>query len=355
LRKDKENIIYLLISLIILLMPVFILRNEQQISTSRIILEWIRILPFFFIFIFNNAVLVPVFLFKKKQAWYFVLLSISIIVIAWLGDYTRFLNEFIRPEGSPPDIAPDFGHLPPPSRIEGELSPWQRITDTIILGFMVAGFNTALKLILKSKEDEKQREEQQKIILQTELSFLRQQISPHFFMNTLNNIHALIDIEKTQAQEAVIQLSHLMRYLLTESQHGTAVLKDEFDFLNSFIDLMRLRYSERVEIFVDLDIHEPERKIHPSLFVSLVENAFKYGVSYSKPSAIFIQAKTSANTLIFSVKNNKFHNATKPSTGLGLENLRKQLALLYGTNFSLEIQETADIYHVELKIPFADD
>lgn len=355
MRKDKENIIYLLISLIILLMPVFILRNEQQLTTSRIIMEWIRILPFFFIFIFNNAVLIPVYLFKKKQALYFVLLSISIIVIAWLGDYTRYFNEFIRSEGPPPDVAPDFGHMLPPIGIERELSPWQRITDTIILGYMVAGFNTAMKLILKSKEDEKQHEEQQKIMLQTELSFLRQQISPHFFMNTLNNIHALIDIEKTQAQEAVIQLSRLMRYLLTESQNGTAVLKDELDFLNSFIDLMRLRYSDRVEISVDLNIDMPERKIHPLLFVSLVENAFKYGVSYSKPSAISIQAKTSANALVFSVKNRKFQETTESGTGLGLENLRKQLALLYGSNFSLEILETADIYHVELKIPFADD
>lgn len=352
MRKVKENIIYILISLIILLMPVFILRNEQQLTTPRIIMEWIRILPFFFIFIFNNAVLVPVYLFKKKQAQYLVLLSISIILIAWMGDYTRYLNEYFRLEGRPPD----FAHLPPPIEIEEEVSsPWQRITDTIILGYMVAGFNTAMKLILKSKEDEKQHEEQQKIMLQTELSFLRQQISPHFFMNTLNNIHALIDIEKTQAQEAVIQLSRLMRYLLTESQNGTAVLKDELDFLNSFIDLMRLRYSDRVDISIDLNIDMPERKIHPLLFVSLVENAFKYGVSYSKPSAIFIQAKTSVNALVFSVKNKKFSEAPESGTGLGLENLRKQLALLYGNNFSLEIQETADIYHVELKIPFAND
>lgn len=357
MRKNKENIIYLLISLFVLLMPVFILRNEQQLTTPRIIMEWIRILPFFFIFIFNNAVLVPVYLFKKKQAQYFVFLTISIIVIACLGDFTRYFNEFIRFEvSSSPNIAPNFDNLSPPIKSGGEFSPWQRITDTIILGYMVAGFNTAMKLILKSKEDEKQHEERQKIMLQTELSFLRQQISPHFFMNTLNNIHALIDIEKTKAQAAVIKLSKLMRYLLTESQYGKASIKDEFDFLSSYIDLIRLRCSDRIKISVDLNVDEHDKKIPSLLFVSLVENAFKYGISYSNPSFISIWAKNQNNKLIFNVKNS-ISPEKKSETGIGVghENLRKQLSLIYGTNFKFEIHETKEVYNVQLQIPLEND
>jgi hypothetical protein len=360
--KKNENLIYMLIWLMVLALPVFTLRGEQNFNWTRVLLEWVRISPFLLVFILNNNILVPRFLLQKKQTKYIIYLSVTIVCIAFLFDYTRYLKDYLIPEGPQPfngnwpfDQPPGPGdHLPHRPEM-GHLSLWARVFDRVIFSFLVVGFNTAVKLIFRRHEEEKNSEEQQKIHLQTELSFLRQQVSPHFFMNTLNNIHALIDIEKGQAQEAVIQLSHLMRYLLTGSQSGTAVLKDELDFLHSFINLMRLRYSERVEITVDLDVDHPERKIHPLLFVALVENAFKYGVSYSKPSAISIQAKTSNNELTFSVKNSKFQEATESGTGLGLENLRKQLALLYGTNFSLEIHETANSYHVELKIPFADD
>ena len=171
-------------------------------------------------------------------------------------------------------------------------------------------------------------------------------------MNTLNNIHALIDIDTNQAQVAVIKLSKLMRYLLTESQQGKAPIKDEFDFLNSYIDLMRLRYSDRVKISVELNVEKPEKKIPSLLFVSLVENAFKYGVSYSKPSFITIWSKTTNEELIFSVKNSiSPEKSLEPGTGVGLENLRKQLSLIYGSNFKFEVQEIEEVYQVLLQIP----
>lgn len=358
-RGKSENLIYLFIWIIVLALPVFTLRGEANFNWTRVVTEWIRIFPFLLIFVLNNRLLVPALLFQKKHLQYLAFLTLAVVLISFLFDYTKvFLDYFMMNDPvpfrspAPFDQPPGFDRMPPPREELEHLAFWGRSIDRIVFSYLVAGFNTAVKLVFRSQEEEKKIEEQKKIHLQTELSFLRQQISPHFFMNTLNNIHALIDIDTNQAQVAVIKLSKLMRYLLTESQQGKAPIKDEFDFLNSYIDLMRLRYSDRVKISVELNVEKPEKKIPSLLFVSLVENAFKYGVSYSKPSFITIWSKTTNEELIFSVKNSiSPEKSLEPGTGVGLENLRKQLSLIYGSNFKFEVQEIEEVYQVLLQIP----
>lgn len=361
-KKHRENLIYLSIWLTVFALPVFTLRGESNFSWERVIIEWFRILPFLLIFILNNNGLVPFFLFRKKNLQYLLILTIAVVLISLLFDNFRHIQEYLMPE-RPPHFGNNdlFDRPPPPGKRMPKPEPYSlsimgRLIDRIIISYLVVGFNTAVKFVFKHQEEEKKQEEQKKIHLQTELSFLRQQISPHFFMNTLNNIHALIEIEASHAQAAIIKLSKLMRYLLTESQQGKAYIKDEFDFLNSYIDLMRLRYSDRVKISVDLNIDDARKKIPTLLFVSLVENAFKYGISYSKPSFITIWAKMQNNKLIFNVKNSKSpEKSLESGTGVGLENLRKQLSLLFGANFSFEIQETDEIFNVQLQIPLEND
>lgn len=147
----------------------------------------------------------------------------------------------------------------------------------------------------------------------------------------------------------------MMRYLL-ESQNENVCIEEEFDFLKSYIALMQLRYSERVKVFVDLSVSFPEKKIPPFLFISLVENAFKYGVNQSSDTNIDIAAKTDTNYLIFHIKNSKYpENHKQQTTGVGLKNLQKQLTLLYGVNYRLSIVETDAEFNVSLKIPLQND
>ena len=187
--------------------------------------------------------------------------------------------------------------------------------------------------------------------LTTELSLLRQQISPHFIMNTLNNIHALIGIDQDKAQESVIQLSQLMRKLLSGVEKGNSTVINELEFLESYIELMKLRIFDTVKVEVDFNVSQPDKEIPPLLFVSLVENAFKYSVSYSKKSYIIIKAKTEEGMLRFSVQNSKHSDNKKTGTGLGLKNLKKQLSLLYDNNYLFEINETDSEFYVKLNIP----
>lgn len=350
-KIGRENLIYLLIWLIVLTLPIFTLRGTGDYSWTSVWMEWIRISPFILIFFMNSCVLVPRLLFRKKNLQYILYLSLIIVALSFLSDFTSYFRELLLPNDPPPFN----GHGMPPRGIE-QSSYGARIFDRILLSYLVVGFNTAVKLIFKRQEDEKANEEVQRMHLQTQLSFLRQQISPHFFMNTLNNIHALIEYDYRLAQVSVIKLSKLMRYLLTESQHGVATLKDEFEFLNAYIDLMRLRFSERVQIKIEWNFDNPERKIHSLLFVSLVENAFKYGVDHVGESTITILAETVDDKLILYVENNKFPKIQHEfSSGLGLENLKKQLKLLYSDNFELSIWTTEDHFYVQLTIPLEDD
>jgi len=356
-KTGRENLIYFLIWIIVLALPVFRLIGEGGFNWISIWLEWIRISPFMLVFFLNNYVLVPLLLFRKSNLKYLLYVSLIIVAISFLSDFTNYLRDFLLPNNIPPfrNLPPE-GHGTPHTRGMEQSTYGARVFDRTLLSYLVVGFNTAVKFIFKRQEDEKNNEELQKMHLQTELSFLRQQISPHFFMNTLNNIHALIEYDYRLAQVSVIKLSKLMRYLLTESQEGVATLGDEFEFLNAYVDLMRLRFSERVQIKIDWHFDNPDRKIHSLLFVSLVENAFKYGVNHSGASIITILAETVDDKLILYVENDKFPEiVNESSTGLGLENLKKQLNLLYTDNFELSIWSTDNHFYVQLTIPLEND
>ncbi len=348
LKNKSENIIYLIIWLIVLFLPVFTLQGARNFSQTRVYMEWIRMLPFLFIFIINNSVLVPKLLLNKKTVFYGISVLVLVVGVTLASQYLRYIQNLVLEwqQQSPRQYL---------FRSQGKTFEYRMATN-ILISFLVIGFNNAIKLLIKREKEEKLREQKDKVHLQTELSFLRNQISPHFFMNTLNNIHALIKFDADQAQKSVIQLSTLMRHLLNESKSGTATIQTEFEFIKSYVDLMRIRYSDKVKITVELDVAESDRIIPSMLFVSLVENAFKYGIDYTKSSYVSIVARLENDELFFEVKNSKAQqNKEEVNTGVGLVNLEKQLVLLYGTNYSLDITNGDLEYIVNLKIPLNDD
>ncbi|MBQ9560959.1 MAG: histidine kinase [Prevotella sp.] len=167
---------------------------------------------------------------------------------------------------------------------------------------------------------------------EAELRGLRNQISPHFLLNTLNNIYALAAISPERAQSAVMQLSHMLRHMLYDNQSEMVTLRSEADFIRSYVDLMKLRLSSnvKVETVIDIDDH-PDTLIAPLLFISLVENAFKHGVSPTQPCLINIRLSADAATVTCSITNS---NHPKQSTdrsghGIGLANVRQRLDMVY--------------------------
>ncbi len=346
ISRKPENIIYLLIWIMVFIGPLFTAKsNNEELNWMRILIEWIRLSPFLIIFFVNNAVLSPYLLLKKKLLYYLLAVTVLVIVVVTLSPHMRLFINWIM------DNYDGMRFQRRPLKTRSDL-----LGERAIISILVVGMNNTIKLLIQRQKEDKQHEEQKKLLLQTELSFLRNQISPHFFMNTLNNIHALIEIDPDKAGKSVIQLSELMRHMLSEANRKKATIKSEFDFLTSYINLMKLRCSKRVKIDVDFKVADNERLIPSFLFVSLVENAFKYGVDYSNPSFISISADIVDNSLRFRSSNSiNSQSRIGQTTGLGLDNLRKQLDLLYKGDYTLEISEKEDQFSVYLKIPLDDD
>jgi sensor histidine kinase YesM len=345
ISSKTENIIYLLIWILVFTGPLLTMQsNYGEVNWTRLYVGWIRLTPFIVIFIVNTAILAPYLLLKKRLLLYLAAVTVLATVVVLLSTNLQVPVNWVV-EHSNESMFPRR-LLKVRSSLLGERA---------LMSILVIGINNSIKLLIQQQKGDKQHEEQKKLLLQTELSFLRNQISPHFFMNTLNNIHALIAIDPDKAGNAVIQLSELMRHMLREANKKMETIKAEFDFLDSYINLMKLRCSKRVRIDVSFNLDDSERLIPSFLFVSLVENAFKYGVDYSKPSFISISAEIVDQNLIFKTSNSKnSKDGLRRTTGLGLDNLRKQLDLLYKKDYSLAISDEENQFSVYLKIPLND-
>jgi sensor histidine kinase YesM len=199
---------------------------------------------------------------------------------------------------------------------------------------------------------EKAETEKQKENLKTELAFLRSQISPHFLFNVLNNIVALVRLNSDKLEPTILKLSTLLQYMLYETDEEKVILKSEIDYLQSYIDLQKLRFGDRLTITRDLQIKEDWHAIEPMLLIPFVENAFKHGTGMIEEPLIEISLETYERQLIFKVKNKylKDDNAKDKSSGIGLANVKRRLELLYHENHSLTIDKTDLWFTVILKL-----
>lgn len=223
-------------------------------------------------------------------------------------------------------------------------------------GLMLMGLNLGVKLYFKTQEDREQRERLEKQDLERQLEYLRYQVNPHFFMNTLNNIHALVDINPERAKTTIVELSKMMRYILYEGDKKYIPVQREALFLNNYIELMRLRYSSRVSISLDMPEMMPDVMLPPLLLIIFVENAFKHGVSYAAPSFIDIKVEVTQDKLKFRCRNSRQEqkpDEKKKKGGVGLANARRRLDLLFPNRYNLEIKENDKEYDVQLEIPLS--
>ena len=172
-------------------------------------------------------------------------------------------------------------------------------------------------------------------------------------MNTLNNIHALVDIEPSKAQETIRELSKMMRFVLYESDKSGVPLKKELEFIRTYIKLMELRFTDKVKITVEMPSDVPDKTIPPLMLISFIENAFKHGVSYQHESFIDVKVETEPEQLMFTCRNSKADKPNEEKGGVGLANVKQRLNLLYGHRYKLHIHDTADSYNVELTIPLS--
>lgn len=261
---------------------------------------------------------------------------------------TAPLIQFKRP--APPTAEEDVKKPPrKPDRDKGPATPIGLVH--VAMAVMLCGLNVGVKFFFKSKRDEIERMETERHQLKKELEFLTYQISPHFFMNTLNNIHVLIDIDPVKAKFAVIELSKMLRYALYEGNTTTVKLCQEVDCIRHYIELMKLRFTPKVDIATSLPSDTQNGVIPPMLLLTFIENAFKHGISYRKQSFIHIVVSVEDNQILFACVNSIAPRQTESKGGVGLENVKKRMELIYKDNYSLDIKSENSVFTVRLSLP----
>jgi two-component sensor histidine kinase len=294
------------------------------------------------VFYINYFLLIEKVLFKRKIGkffWY------NLFLILVLGATVHFWQESTMQ-------LPLHGKIPPPEVFH---NPWFFLIRDIITLLVISTLSIAVKMTAKWYTSEVDRQEEEKKRTEAELKNLRQQLNPHFLFNTFNNIYALIGISPDKAQEAMLELSKLLRYVLYDNSSEHVLLKHELDFIINYVELMRIRLTDDVDIKLDINISENNTsEIAPMLFISLIENAFKHGISPNQKSFIHINFGLIDNNKLTCTINNSYfpkdqHDMT--GSGIGLENLRRRLELLYPENHEFQTGELNGIYYSHIVIP----
>ena len=293
--------------------------------------------------------LIPRFYLRNRKASYFLIL-ILLIILTYLLTY--LINDVLLFD---PVMDAKFKEAFNKLEQSGNFKTFKAfgLINHVLTSILISGFAMGLGVMEKLKQNEKRQKELEKEKLHSELAFLKNQVSPHFFFNTLNNIYSLIGIDGPTAQESVLKLSKLMRYLLYESEHGETQMSHEIDFMNNYIDLMKLRLSPRVELQIDFPKDFTDFTIPPLLFVPFIENAFKHGVSSRDRSFINIRMTIDPEQLSFTAENS-IGKSSQPGdlqhSGIGLENVRKRLNLLFPGQHKLVVDQSETNFRVELSI-----
>jgi two-component system LytT family sensor kinase len=341
--------------MIILLIPLYIFNKEVHPRVFQLPRFYLQTLIFIILFYLNFFWLVPRMWLKGRKLR-FVLASAGLILffLAVLVPVEKYGYQAQRPFVPEPanNLSYEKRPVPPPG------FHWSFfLYNYLFTSILISGFCVGLRVTEQLSENEDRTKELEKEKLNSELAMLKNQISPHFFFNTLNNIYSLIAINTEDAQDSVLKLSKLMRYLLYESEQSHILLSREIEFMTHYIDLMKLRLSEKVRLDVNFPVEYKDVNIPPLLFIPFMENAFKHGISYRESSFINISLAAGENAIEFRCVNRigaKGIGQQENGYGIGLENVVRRLNLLFPGRHELKILEENQEYSVNLNIQLND-
>ena len=360
-QRKYENLTYLALWGMLFAVPVLSLYirtvNDPYYTFNwdELLMIWRQFGMFFLVFLIHNFFLAPLLVYRQKRVLY--ICSIAVITTLFLVfqcshkpmEENRPPREHI--EMMPPPFPEERAHHRPPHHKKPPVFMGEHDIVALIILLLMLGMNLGIKYYFKSRHDAKQLMALEKENLEQQLEYLKYQINPHFFMNTLNNIHALVDIDPEKAKDTILELSKMMRFVLYEGDKKGVPLTREFDFIRHYISLMRLRYTDKVEVIVDLPIETPDYELPPLMLITFIENAFKHGISYQHESFVHVKAAIKNGRLHFECHNSKADKPNEENGGVGLANVKQRLNLIYGENYTLNIQDEPDTYNVKLEIP----
>lgn len=215
------------------------------------------------------------------------------------------------------------------------------------------GISTCFRLLSDYQREHRLQNEQEKVRLQSELSFLRSQISPHFMFNLMNSLAALARKKSDLLEPMIVKMSDLLRYMLYDSDGTKIQLDKEINYLKSYVDLQQMRFGNKVKVEMDFNATTANLALEPMLLIPFVENAFKHGTGLIRQPAIQIALSTTPKTIRFRVQNRfnkEFTDAKDNSSGIGLANVKRRLELLYPETHTLKITQEEDLFITDLEI-----
>ena len=288
---------------------------------------------------FANFYLLGPYLFFKRCYWMFVLINLGLI----LGLNSQFFMVYYYRNNIP--------NMP-----EMDANMWigffSGFLMFLVLNCVIVAVAIGIRHFIRTRQIRQQLKEEKAKNTEAELAWLKNQINPHFLFNTLNNISSLTQIDPDAAQDAIAQLSDLLRYAMYETNKKTVPIQGEVEFMRNYISLMKLRCNEMTTVNVQWSIVNGQSEVAPLLFISLIENAFKHGVSSSRSSTIDISLEQKDNSVVFTCDNTNYpkDDADRSGSGIGLENTRRRLDLMYANRYSWQQWLENDIYHVCIKL-----
>ena len=349
-QTKQETIVYTIVWILLFLSPLVSLLTNTETNPDP---SWVKrslmdaygsILVFFIVFLIHNHLLAPIIV-KHKRITLYLVCCIALVAIFQLSQCAH------KPDGRPLTSLNMSETPPPPPPPNGPPPVDKHDLSMFFIVTLMIGANLGVKYYFLNEEEKKHQAKLKEQSLKQELDYLRYQINPHFIMNTLNNIHALVDIDPEQAKDSIVDMSRMMRYLLYDSDNQYVTLNNVVTFLNKYLNLMKLRYTDQVTLNLNVPKSPSEDiVVAPLVFIPFVENAFKHGVSYNKPSVIDISIEKKDDRLVFHSSNTK-NNVKHEFGGVGLNNVTKRLELIYGNDYTLDIKDEDETYSVTLDLP----
>lgn len=317
-RESLFIIINVLACVLIFALPLLLNpRNMHPLSWSGYIGFLVPVMVYVVVFYLNFLLFIPKLVAGKRIGVYIVVNVTVALVLAcllqiWHGYY--FTN-----------IMTDV----PPRPYRGFV--WQFVLRDFAVMMLVASLALGVRMTMAWTRAENEKVKMEAVASEAELKNLKSQLNPHFLFNTLNNIYSLMSVNPDAAKDSILELSKILRYVLCEDDEKAVPLSSELSFTKNYIELMKLRLTDKVKLSVDIRDTDSGLMIAPLVFISLVENAFKHGVSQDESSFIDISIGLEGNTVRCVVRNSLHpkSDGDRSGSGIGIENLKKRLSLIY--------------------------
>jgi len=297
------------------------------------------------VFYVNTELLIPELYLKKKYLYYFLSIALLFAAVFFLSPFDHLLSF----HSSPPHPKPSPFQMGPPPHDRGH----PKIDMVSIVVFLMTwSFSTALQIIKQWRNTERRALQAETDKVNAELSFLKAQINPHFLFNTLNNIYSMAVSKSEDTATAIMKLSNIMRYVTDEAGNDFVPLRDEVNCAADYIDLQKMRLNEKVRVEFSVNGELNTKQIAPLIFMTFIENVFKYGISSHEPTNIIIKIDVEESKIVFFTQNKIFDKAPKQErAGVGISNTQKRLQHIYPGNYLLNIDTKNDLYTVQLILP----